>query len=114
MRDEVNFWFTSTPDDAQELWPMLIEKAYAKKYGSYSNIAGGFVDLALAELTNGIPETMEKEDNPNLEKWWNQLLDLHKQGIFLGAGSPSHADGDSATSPTGIVQGHAYSILKLI
>lgn len=32
----------------------------------------------------------------------------------MGAGSPSHPDGDSAKSSTGIVQGHAYSILKLI
>lgn len=32
---------------------------------------------------------------------------------MLGAGSNSHADGDSATSPMGVVQGHAFSILRL-
>ena len=41
-------------------------------------------------------------------------MDFYKQGIFLGAGSPSHEDGDRAKSDTGIVQGHAYSILKLV
>jgi hypothetical protein len=29
---------------------MLIEKAYAKMYGSYPNIEGGLVDEALADL----------------------------------------------------------------
>jgi calpain len=68
------FPFVQTPNDNKELWPILIEKAYAKKYGSYGAIAGGLVDFALAELTNGIPETMEKADNQNLEKWWTQLI----------------------------------------
>ena len=34
---------------------MLIEKAYAKMYGSYPTIEGGLVDEALADLTNGVP-----------------------------------------------------------
>lgn len=36
-----------------------------------------------------------------------------KDHALLGAGSNSHADGDSATSKLGIVQGHAFSILRL-
>jgi Calpain family cysteine protease len=34
---------------------MLIEKAYAKLYGSYPNIEGGMIEEALADLTNGMP-----------------------------------------------------------
>ena len=34
---------------------MILEKSYAKMYGSYKNIDGGMVDEALAELTNGVP-----------------------------------------------------------
>jgi calpain len=41
-----------------ELWPMMLEKAYAKKYDSYEAIEGGLVDIALAEMTNGIPMTV--------------------------------------------------------
>jgi len=29
------------------MWPMILEKAYAKFYGSYQNIEGGFVHKAL-------------------------------------------------------------------
>lgn len=49
----------------------------------------------------------------NLDKLWTELMKYHKEGAMLGAGSNSHADGDSATSPLGIVQGHAFSILRL-
>ena len=31
----------------------------------------------------------------------------------MGAASPSHPDGDRAMSTTGIVQGHAYSVLSI-
>ena len=38
------------------IWPLLIEKAYAKMYGNYAKIKGGFVSEALCDLTNGYPE----------------------------------------------------------
>ena len=48
--------FVRTPSEV-ELWPCILEKAFAKKYGSFTVIEGGLVDIALSELTNGIPET---------------------------------------------------------
>jgi len=41
---------------------MIIEKAYAKLHGSYNNIDGGLVDIAMAELTNGIPDRLNLTD----------------------------------------------------
>lgn len=41
---------------------MLIEKAYAKMYGSYPAIDGGLVDEALADLTNGTPIRFDLTD----------------------------------------------------
>lgn len=72
------------------------------------------VDIALSELTNGIPETFLLENANNKQVLWDKTLALYKEGNYLGAGSPSHPQGDSAKSNTGIVQGHAYSIHKLI
>lgn len=94
---------------------MLLEKAYAKKYDSYEAIEGGLVDIALSELTNGIPETLQHEDNKNTQILWEKLfINVSQKRGFLGAGSPSHPDGDSAISNMGITFGHAYSILDMV
>jgi hypothetical protein len=108
-----DFCFVRSPSRA-EMWPMLIEKAYAKKYGSYEAIEGGLVDIALAELTNGIPETLQHDDHKNTKALWTRLYDVYSNGSgFLGAGSPSHPEGDSAISTSGITFGHAYSITEM-
>ena len=52
------FPFVTSPSHV-ELWPHFLEKAYAKKAGSYGGIEGGFVDAALTDLTNGVPETWD-------------------------------------------------------
>ena len=49
-------------DGNKEIWPLLIEKAYAKMYGSYPSIDGGLVDEALADLTNGAPCRFDFKD----------------------------------------------------
>ena len=41
-------------------------------------------------------------------------MEFNKQGIYLGAASPTHDDWDTYMSENGIVYGHAYSILKLV
>jgi hypothetical protein len=94
------------------LWALFLEKAYAKKFGGYGIIEGGFVDITLSELTNGIPETIDFGDTCPTALW-ETMMQMHKEKAFLGAGSPSHPQGDSAVSPDGIVQGHAYSILDV-
>ena len=41
---------------ANEIWVLLIEKAYAKLHGGYYQLRGGFVNEALLDLT-GCPST---------------------------------------------------------
>lgn len=42
--------------DKLEIWIQLLEKAYAKKYGSFSAIEGGCPHMTLAELMNGMSD----------------------------------------------------------
>lgn len=42
---------------------------------------------------------------------WNKVITNKNNGYLLAAGSPTSKNGDADVSRTGIVQGHAYSIL---
>eukprot|EP01022_Parablepharisma_sp_SALTPOND_P018333 TRINITY_DN298_c0_g2_i2.p1 TRINITY_DN298_c0_g2~~TRINITY_DN298_c0_g2_i2.p1 ORF type:complete len:1600 (-),score=108.51 TRINITY_DN298_c0_g2_i2:6731-11431(-) len=98
-----------------ELWPMIIEKAYAKFYKSYEQIEGGKVHITLAELTGGVPQYIQITDSicDNIDQFWQKLYTYYENGYMLGAGTPEHSRGDSAINENGIVQGHAYAILDV-
>ena len=101
----------------KELWMSLVEKAYAKYHGSYEAFEGGLTHLGLVELTGGIgkelvlnsPETMRALRSGAL---WKQLVQYTEAGYLLGAGTP--AGSDTCVSSMGIVQGHAYAILRVV
>lgn len=47
--------FCSTKKEEEELWPILLEKAFAKLHGNYDVMQGGKAGMALHLLT-GFPE----------------------------------------------------------
>eukprot|EP00882_Tetradesmus_deserticola_P012778 GHRQ01013543.1.p1 GENE.GHRQ01013543.1~~GHRQ01013543.1.p1 ORF type:complete len:194 (+),score=57.78 GHRQ01013543.1:1534-2115(+) len=51
----------------QELWPSLIEKAYARLHGGYAAIATGSVADALVDLTGGIVSKVSLSDDAQLQ-----------------------------------------------
>lgn len=53
---------TDKKSNEREIWPLLVEKAYAKFHGSYGNIEGGHVHTALEELTNGAGQRWSLRD----------------------------------------------------
>ena len=98
-----------------ELWAMLLEKAIAKYYGSYSALNGGLVHTALVDLTGGVGQCVALQDEkPAIQdgSLWRKLLTWHESGFLIGCGS--NAGSDSDTSKQGIVQGHAYAILRVV
>ena len=111
--DEKGNWAFVKSENPKELWPMILEKAYAKLYGSYQNIEAGKVSYALVDLTGGVPEQIRIEDESNdFDTFCKKVYKYYKSGYLMGAGSTANAMGDSVAI-NGIVQGHAYSILEV-
>lgn len=95
--------FVKGGPEGQELWPMVLEKAYAKMYGNYEYIEAGKVQYALSDLTDGFPEQIPLKDSMNINILWEKIKNLSKHGSLMGAGTPENALGDSAINEMGIV-----------
>ena len=107
-------------ENPTEMWPVLAEKAYAKLYGSYQAIEGGYVDSALVDMTGGVAERWDWAENEVTKEQirdgslWVKLLKYAQAGYLLGAGSTMGDDDSEANaSDLGIVQSHAYSVLRV-
>ncbi|KNC51799.1 calpain-B [Thecamonas trahens ATCC 50062] len=103
--------------DAAELWVMILEKAFAKMYGSYKALNGGLVHMGLVDMTGGQSEMVEfrKEENEadvRSGKVWKKMLKYRKAKYLMGCGS--NAGKDTQTSKNNIVQGHAFAILDVV
>lgn len=106
----------------QEFWVALIEKAYAKLHGNYYYLTSGFIHEALADFTGSVPLRMDldpiKEDNDPtpamIEDFWKQL-NTWGGNAMMGCSAKGAAEGPIIQYgvPTGIMSGHAYSILNL-
>jgi len=98
--------------DPNELWVSLLEKAYAKVHECYENLKGGYVHEGLADLTSGVPYQLDTppDAGTNIELY-KKIDQMHAIGCLVGAASDG--DNDTKKSTTGIVQGHAYSVLQV-
>lgn len=108
--------FTSPDSKTASYWPAIVEKAYAKYFGSYSAINGGCSHVALYHLTGFFPYQIEI-DLPETRKMfqdgslWRQIFGFRAGHNFLCAGS--NGGSDTQKDALGIVLGHAYTILGI-
>ncbi len=99
--------FQFAQPNGEELWVMLLEKAYAKYEGGFSNILGGLMYPELQWLTGALTREIYASDID----CWNEILNACKNRNILVTGSHIGTGNHNNKSPNGISNGHAYSIL---
>ena len=99
-------------DTKNEFWSALLEKAYAKLYGSYEALKGGSTSEAMEDFTGGLVEYFDVKDVPK-----EHLLAILVRGFQMGSLFGCSIDADpaelEAKTSTGLVRGHAYSVTSL-
>lgn len=90
-----------------EFWAALLEKAYAKFYGSYEAIEGGNNADSLTDFTGGLVESYSMDNPP---KNFSQLLSKATERLSIMSASIYGDYRKNPVKPNGLVAGHAYSV----
>jgi len=94
-------------NDEKELWPAIVEKAYAKwkgGEGDYEDIEGGFSDKAMAELT-GVSSHRVLTQNTTTDELRKDIQNALNSGHPVAAGGGTQSDPDRPFSAQ-----HAYVV----
>ena len=110
----------------KEVWPMVLEKAWAKLHGSYEATAGGQTADTLNYLTGGVVSRIEIEDDEEhgTNDEWEEVKALAGTARLEGATSDDEKAFLSCALKTGVtgqrakeaglIDGHAYSLLSVV
>ena len=90
-----------------ELWAILLEKAWAKLNGGYSNIIGGIVSEPISSLT-GFPT--EYLSHKQLEE--DEIYEKIEVGCKEGNIMSSASKGNDEIEGRGLVRSHAYTLIS--
>ena len=83
--------FGDVKNGVAEIWPIILEKAYAKLHGSYEAIEAGHTSDGLTDLT-GLPSFSVNIQNKTGEiadgSFWSSVLEWHESGYMMGTPPP--------------------------
>ncbi len=122
MTDDLGMSISTTIEESlpyakagdNELWVMLIEKAYAQEMVSYENIKGGNPAEALAVLTGKDSEPKDvSSENKTLEEDLKAAIAGNNVAVAGTIKSPDKSDKVMLDDKTPIFYNHAYSILDV-
>jgi calpain-15 len=77
-------WAFSRSNGDHEIWVMLLEKAWAKVFGSYQRIEGGQAGEALPALTGAPVTVLNHEEIPNIDKLWKIISYADRRNFVIG------------------------------
>ena len=106
----------------KEIWPMVMEKAWAKLHGSYEATDAGDNHDALECLTGGVIKILDLAKSRGDPSFFDTLSEVlsKKDGedAFVGCGDCGYAQPEerrsAACKEVGLVNGHAYAVLRAL
>ena len=102
-----------TKGNNEELWVMLLEKAWAKLHGNYERIEAGVASESLRCLT-GAPVEVFFQDDDKVDLW-NILKDACKNKFPMVAGADDEENlSKSKVGKKNLVPSHVYSLLSVV
>jgi hypothetical protein len=110
----VAFGYTT---NMEEMWVSLLEKAYAKYYGSYAALQTGFPHFALEDLTGCKSEAlsiMQESSGARKALFWRRLQTYYTNRYLMGAGSISSDSADREVLDSGLIFGATYVVLEIV
>ena len=94
------------------LWPILLEKAYAKVFGAYWNIGGaGAPSRALKDLT-GAPTEFLKFKDYNADELFDKIIEADKHDYIMV--SPTKSSDTEVEKDKGLIPFHAYTVISAL
>ena len=94
--------------EVAELWVILLEKAWAKKFGSYYSIDAGYNSDVLTDLTGAPCKLMSTQE----EGIWEEIKGSDEKGYIIAA-STGEDTGPDAVGINGLVGSHAYAVIRV-
>jgi calpain-15 len=82
FKQDKNFAFSRSTTD-HEIWVLLLEKAWAKIFGSYQAIESGIAGEALPALTGAPAKVLWHMETKNKDELWKTLLDADRKNFVL-------------------------------
>lgn len=108
--DKMNKPAFSRSKDKNELWVMLLEKAWAKVSGNYENSIGGLCCESFRALT-GAP--VEYINHTYIQEVWKQIYDAYHSGNIICAMAEKENLTSSNFDDTDLFSAYAYTIVKV-
>jgi len=103
----------------EELWPMIIEKAYAKVHFCWDSIDGGWGREALADMTSGIEYSLDLKKTKTNQDGFKKVVDDPLTILNCAVGQHVQEEGGAGRAGEsgavfGLFKGHAYSVIRFV
>mmetsp|Transcript_11840 Transcript_11840/g.26217 ORF Transcript_11840/g.26217 Transcript_11840/m.26217 type:complete len:712 (+) Transcript_11840:64-2199(+) len=94
-------------NDGADFWPLILEKAWAKIFGSFKAVSGGFAHEAFKAITQAPFETIDVEEEDKATVWMKLKVANPDRSNFPAIATISKPNAYNLAYP------HAYSLLEV-